>query len=150
MLLLLSVVVVVVVIVVVMVVDCSVGQWTGLEGGKYVGMIGRTMDGNILQGGEEELVFLIVIVCLFILRLRGSRMENVEIDLFVMMTMMIDLFFVCFTGPSRMMCGRFVVLLPVVVVVVGRGSIAIPGGGNGGFILYFYFFVFFAVLFFTQ
>ena len=149
--LLLSVVVVVVVIVVVMVVvDCSVGQWTGLEGGKYVGMIGRTMDGNILQcGEEEELVFLIiVIVCVFILRLRGSRMENVEIDLFVMMTMMIDLFFVCFTGPSRMMCGRFVVLLPV--VVVGRGSIAIPGGGNGGFILYFYFFVFFAVLFFTQ
>jgi len=149
-LLLLSVVVVVVVvIVVVMVADCSVGQWTGLEGGKYVGMIGRTMDGNILQGGEEELVFLIVIVCVFILRLRGSRMENVEIDLFLMMTM-IDLFFVCFTGPSRMMCGRLVVLLPVVVVVVGRGSIAIPGGGNGGFILYFYFFVFFAVLFFTQ
>ena len=147
--LLLSVVVVVVVIVVVMVVDCSVGQWTGLEGGKYVGMIGRTMDGNILQGGEEELVFLIVIVCVFILRFRGSRMENVEIDLFLMMTM-IDLFFVCFTGPSRMMCGRLVVLLPVVVVVVGRGSIAIPGGGNGGFILYFYFFVFFAVLFFTQ
>jgi len=143
-LLLLSVVVVVVVIVVVMVVDCSVGQWTGLEGGKYVGMIGRTMDGNILQGGEEELVFLIVIVCVFILRLRG-RMENVEIDLFLMM--LIDLFFVCFIGPSRM-CGRLV-LLPVVVVVVGRGSIAIPGGGNG-FILYFYFFVFFAVLFFTQ
>ena len=140
---------VVVVVVIVVVVDSSVGQWTGLEGGKYVGMIGRTMDGNILQGGEEELVFLIVIVCVFILRLRGSRMENVEIDLFVMMTM-IDLFFVCFTGPSRMMCGRLVVLLPVVVVVVGRGSIAIPGGGNGGFILYFYFFVFFAVLFFTQ
>ena len=140
---------VVVVVVIVVVVDSSVGQWTGLEGGKYVGMIGRTMDGNILQGGEEELVFLIVIVCVFILRFRGSRMENVEIDLFLMMTM-IDLFFVCFTGPSRMMCGRFVVLLPVVVVVVvGRGSIAIPGGGNG-FILYFYFFVFFAVLFFAQ
>ena len=146
-LLLLSVVVVVVIVVVV---DSSVGQWTGLEGGKYVGMIGRTMDGNILQGGEEELVFLIVIVCVFILRLRG-RMENVEIDLFLMMTM-IDLFFVYYsTGPSRMMCGRLVVLLlPFVFVVVGRGSIAIPGGGNGGFILYFYFFVFFAVLFFTQ